>query len=68
MVNPKIKTKAWCPTLLPKEKPEDLETLKKLYSVIDNRLDGIGADMNAAECNKLIITIEAREADNEAAD
>lgn len=57
---PKIKTRAWCPNMNPK-KPEELETLKELYHRIDDRLVGVGDDMKFASCNKMVITIEARE-------
>ena len=67
MEEPKIKIKAWCPTLHPKEREEDMDALKGLYSSLESRLEGIEFDMDQTECNKIIITIEAREpyGDNE---
>lgn len=63
MKEPNIKIKAWCPTLHPKQSPEDMEVLKHLYSEMHKRLDNMSETMGPAECTKMIITIEAGDTD-----
>lgn len=66
MEKAKIRVKATCPSLAPKERASDMDILKAFYKAIDTRLIGIDADLAAAKCKKLVITIEAAEEDTNA--
>ncbi len=63
MSKPRIKIKAWCPALHPKQFPEDMEILQELYEKLYARLEGLEFDLSDASCNKMLITIEAGEDD-----
>jgi len=55
-MNPALYCKAECPTLS-RNRPEDMELMKKLYKSIDRRLVGIGKDMEEAKCESITIYI-----------